>query len=56
MIYEQRCMYCGCILGGNPMLRDMGKIDWPQSEYCDDCIEDHYEEITGRDPETEEAV
>jgi len=52
MIYEQRCMFCGCLLSDNPMLRVMGKIDGLQSEFCEDCIEKHYEEITGRDDDS----
>ena len=42
---EARCMYCGCFIAIGIMEASMK--DGLASEYCEDCLEKHWEEITG---------
>lgn len=43
---ECRCGYCGCLIGYGILLQ--GIKNFPYSDFCDDCIENHCEEITGK--------
>ena len=42
---EARCIYCGCPRGDLMAVCANNKDDRLKTEFCDECIENHYDEI-----------